>query len=59
MIVLNIFLAVMWVCLVIVPVAIEYNTSDIVTGIYNNDENDKTFHLTNLFDGRVCMKLCM
>ena len=44
MIVLNIILAVLWTCFVILPGAIKYNYSA-AKGV---------FHVRNLFDGRVC-----
>ena len=55
----NIFVAVLWTCFVIVPVIIRYDTSDIVTVMYHDDEDDDIFYLTNLFDGRVCIELCV
>ena len=52
----NIFVAVLWACFVIVPAVIKYDTSDIVTVMYHDDEDDDIFYLTNLFDGRVCLQ---
>ena len=49
MIALNIILAVLWTCFVIIPVVIAYNSSDIVTRTLH----DNNFHVKNLFDGRV------
>ena len=63
MITLNIFLAVLWVCFVIIPVAIGYDLSNIersYASINSNTEDDQPFHVRNLFDGRVCaIELCV
>ena len=58
MITVNIFVAILWTSFVIIPVAIEYDSSDIVSAMYHDDEDDDTFTVRNLFDGRVCIKLC-
>lgn len=49
----NIFVAILWTSFVIIPVAIEYDSSDIVSVMYRDDEDDDTFTVRNLFDGRV------
>ena len=53
---LNMVLAVLWTCVVIIPVAIAYDPSDIVTAGVNKTVNiDSGFHVKNLFDGRVSL----
>ena len=51
----NMFLALLWACFVTIPVLIGYDSSDIVTVMYHDNEDDNIFHLRNLFDGRVCV----
>ena len=60
----NIFVAILWTCFVIIPVAITYDSSDIVSVMYHDDEDDDTFTVRNLFDGRVsvyvlCVCVCV
>lgn len=57
---LNIVLAMLWICFVIIPVAIKYDSSHIVTELVadDGDSDDNLFHVRNLFDGRVCVELC-
>ena len=55
---LNTFAAILWTCFVIIPVAINYDSSDIVSAMYRDDEDDDTFTVRNLFDGRVGINLC-
>ena len=55
----NIFVAILWTCFVIIPVAITYDSSDIVSVMYHDDEDDDTFTVRNLFDGRVSVCVCV
>jgi len=52
---LNIGLAVLWTIFVILPGAISYNSSEIITKGLNEEilDEEEEFHVRNLFDGRV------
>ena len=53
---LNIFLAILWTIFVILPSAIRYDSSEIITKGLNEEilGEEEEFHVRNLFDGRVC-----
>ena len=52
---LNIILAVLWTCLVIIPAAIKYKPSHISSYNETKMRAEDPFHVRNLFDGRVCV----
>ena len=56
---LNVVLAILWTSFVILPGAVKYNASKVVTRTLKENllDNEEEFHVKNLFDGRVrCCK---
>ena len=52
---INIVLASLWTLFVVLPGAIRYDSSEVITKGLNEEllDEEKEFHVRNLFDGRV------